>query len=151
MRWFARDHSEVPGPPVLRMVTGASSGIIDKLLLSECSQQRPPFSPKTRIFTLFSSPAAICVAINTPVAPEAVRKSTAPSSSKARPPTTVFSWAQTSTISSPLTYYARLKACVPISPMAPTLPDFVGSVRHAAWVWFSPSKKVDNQPWGYST
>ena len=99
-----------PGASRTQFYTGASNGISVKLLLSVCSQQRPPFSPKTRIFTLFSSPAAICVAINTPVAPEAVRKSTAPSSSNARPSTTVLSWAQTSTISSPLTYSDKVKS-----------------------------------------
>src|SRR5690606_29165740 len=121
-----------------------------------CCHTSPPFSPYTLILILFSSPAAICVANKEPLAPFSNFNNTLPSSSSFLPGTTIFISAQIFVTFNPLTYSARLKACVPISPMPPAIPLWDGSVRHAACLKefvsaSAPSRKLLSQPCGYST
>ena len=130
---------------------GLSSHLINNVFASSCFHSSPPFSPYTLILIQFSSPAAICDAISTPLAPFSNFINTAPSSSSILPSTKIFKSAQSFVTFMPVTYSAILKACVPISPMAPAIPLFLGSVRHDACALPSLSFNVLSHPCGYST
>ncbi len=112
---------------------------------------RPPVSPQTRMFRLFSSPTAICDAWRIPLAPLLNLSRMFPSSSRSLPSTNAVRSAASSLISRPVMYSARFSACVPMSPMHPAAPDRLGSVRQAACFWSESSSLVASHPCGYST
>src|SRR5699024_518252 len=137
--------------PVLLISVGLSAHLTRNLLASSWFHSIPPLSPYTLILRQFSSPAATCVAINTPLAPLLNLSNTDPSSSRALPSTTVLISAPSFVICCPDAYSAKSAACVPISPMAPAFPLLAGSVRQEACLFPSCSRGALNQPCGYST